>query len=182
MSDLKDPKSFIDINLENFHQNNNNIWTGLYTLTKLIGYPLENFKDICNGKMQFEGFIGSEGGLKKKLNHHLLDIYKKLDNLKDEFVLTKKKQPSSVAKIYNEQLTYNKEINKEISSLTEKYSKSEEQISFLKEEINLLKEEIRNKSINSDKFIENNETLESSLENKTLTKIQKLDKHPLKNK
>ena len=180
--DLKDPKSPINKNLESFHQNNNNIWTGLYTLTKLIGYPLENFKNICNGKMEFEGFIGCSGGLKRKLYNHLLDIFKKLNHLQNEFELIKKEQSSSVTKNYNEQLTYNKEINKEISSLTEKYSKSEEQISFLKEEINLLKEEIRNKSINSDKFIENNETLESSLENKTLTKIQKLDKHPLKNK
>ena len=81
MLDLKDPKSPIIKNLESFHQNNNNIWTGLYTLTKLIGYPLENFKNICNGKMEFEGFIGCSGGLKRKLYNHLLDIFKKLNHL-----------------------------------------------------------------------------------------------------
>ena len=182
MLDFKDPKSSIDINLENFHQNNNNIWTGLYTLTKLIGYPLESFKDICNGKMEFEGFIGCSGGLKRKLYNHLLDVFKKLNHLQVELALIKKEQPSTMAKNHNEQLIYNKEINKEISSLTEKYSKSEEQISFLKKEINLLKDELRNKSTNSDKFIENYETLETSLENEILTKDQKLDKHPLKNK
>ena len=56
---FKDPKSPINKSLQSNYQNDNYIWNGLYTLTKLIGFPLEHFKDVCSGKMKFaEGFTG----------------------------------------------------------------------------------------------------------------------------
>ena len=193
MKDIKDPKSPINVKIQNNQENNRinneNIWNGIYTLAKLIGFPIENFEVVCKGKKQFEEVfpdlvipIKRNGGLKKKLLCHSINIQEKLNNHQKEFELYKKKQSSSVEKTYNKQLTFNKEINEEISSLNRKNFESHEQISVLKEEINLLKEEIRNKFINSDKSLDKDKNSEVSAEKKTLLKDQNSDKYLLKNK
>ena len=112
--------------------------------------------------------------MKKKLLCSIINIYEKLNNLQKEFALSQKKQSSSVEKTYNKQLTFNKEINDEISSLNRKNFESHEQISVLKEEINLLKEEIRNKFINSDKSLDKDKNSEVSAEKKNFTERSKL--------